>query len=134
MIKYVPFLKLKQNEIQSVGVLDGGIRDQIAPMYDIPRTQKVMDEDEVIDRLRIADKELGNALENGINYKFFVDNFDVDDSVDLGMSRSTGPFLQRCRITKLCQFWPLIGTQIITSRRLISSNRDRAQMSVYAFK
>lgn len=49
MIKYVPFLKLKQNEIQSVGVLDGGIRDQIAPMYDIPRTQKVMDEAEVID-------------------------------------------------------------------------------------
>lgn len=84
MIKYVPFLKLKQNEIQSVGVLDGHIRDQIAPMYDIPRTQKVMGEDEVIDRLRIAEKELGNALEKDINYKFFVDNFDVDDSVDLG--------------------------------------------------
>lgn len=84
MIKYVPFLKLKQNEIQSVGVLDGGIRDQIAPMYDIPRTQKVMDEAEVIDRLRIADKELGNARGKDIDYKFFVDNFDVDDSVDLG--------------------------------------------------
>lgn len=84
MIKYVPFLKLKQNEIQSVGVLDGGVRDQIAPMYDIPRTQKVMDEAEVVDRLRIADNELGSALEKGINYNFFVDNFDVDDSVDLG--------------------------------------------------
>lgn len=84
MIKYFPFLKLKQNEIQSVGVLDGGIRDQIAPMYDIPRTQKVMDEAEVIDRLRIADKELANARKKGIDYKFFVDNFDVDDSVDLG--------------------------------------------------
>ncbi|MBN0120112.1 hypothetical protein JTL56_34775, partial [Pseudomonas aeruginosa] len=68
MIKYVPFLKLKQNEIQSVGVLDGGIRDQIAPMYDIPRTQKVMDEAEVIDRLRIADKELGNARGKDIDY------------------------------------------------------------------
>lgn len=84
MIRYVPFLKLKQNEIQSVGVLDGGIRDQIAPMYDIPRTQKVMDEDEVIDRLRIADKELKSAQGKDIDYRFFVDNFDIDDSVDLG--------------------------------------------------
>lgn len=84
MIKYVPFLKLKQNEIQSIGVLDGGIRDQIAPMYDIPRTQKVITEAEVIDRLRIGDNELKSAQAKNVSYKFFIDNFDIDDSIDLG--------------------------------------------------
>lgn len=84
MIKYVPFLKFKQNEIQSIGVLDGSVRNQLSPMYDIPRTQKIMDEAEIIDRLRIAGKELGKAREKDIDYKFFVDNFDIDDSVYLG--------------------------------------------------
>lgn len=84
MIKYVPFLKFKQNEIQGVGVLDDAIRNQIAPMYDIPRSQKVMTETEILERLRIADKTLKATQKGTVAYKFFVDNFDVDDSIDLG--------------------------------------------------
>lgn len=83
MIKYVPFLKLKQNEIQGVGVLDEAIRNQIAPMYDIPRSQIIMTDSAIIDRLRIADKELKNAQGKSIAYKFFIDNFDIDDNIDL---------------------------------------------------
>jgi hypothetical protein len=84
MIKYVPFLKFKQNEIRGVSVLDEVIRNQIAPMYDVPRSQKIMTEEEVLERLRIAEDALKAAQKKTISYKFFVDNFDIDDSIDLG--------------------------------------------------
>ncbi|GFM67529.1 MULTISPECIES: beta family protein [Pseudomonas] len=83
MIKYVPFLKFKQNEIQGVGVLDDGIRNQIVPLYDVPRSEIVMTEKEVLERLRIADKNLKSGRKKSISYKFFVDNFDIDDSINL---------------------------------------------------
>ena len=84
MIKYVPFLKFKQNEIQGVGVLDDAIRNQIVPMYDVPRSEVVMTEGEVLERLRIAGKNLKSGRKKSISYKFFVDNFDIDDTIDLG--------------------------------------------------
>ncbi|GAO91823.1 hypothetical protein PSA5_03920, partial [Pseudomonas syringae pv. actinidiae] len=84
MIKYVPFLKFKQNEIQGVGVLDDAIRNQIVPMYDVPRSEVVMTEGEVLERLRIAEKNLKSGRKKSISYKFFVDNFDIDDTIDLG--------------------------------------------------
>lgn len=81
MIKYIPFLKFKQNEIQGVGQLTQSIRDQIVPFYDMPRSQKIMSEDEIIKRIRIAEKELQKSQKDASGYSFFIDNFDLDDTI-----------------------------------------------------
>ncbi|MFS2123584.1 beta family protein [Pseudomonas sp. Pseusp97] len=83
MIKYVPFLKFKQNEIQGVAKLDAGILGQIVPLYDVPLSKKNMTEEDIDSRIRIACEHLDDSNEDGVNYPFFIDNFDVDDTIDL---------------------------------------------------
>lgn len=83
MIKYIPFLKFKQNEIQGVAQLTQAVRDQIAPLYDVPRSKNIMSEDDVSERIRIAERELQKSQRIAPNYLFFIDNFDIDDSIDL---------------------------------------------------
>lgn len=84
MIKYVPFLKFKQNEIQGVEKLTPAIRSQIVPLYDVPLSKKLMTEDDIASRLRIACEHLDTSSKNGASYPFFIDNFDVDDTIDIG--------------------------------------------------
>ncbi|MBF0642191.1 beta family protein [Pseudomonas protegens] len=86
MIKYIPFLKFKQNEIQGVAQLGSVVRDQIAPLYDVPRSQSVMTEVEILKRIRLAAAELKKSKDADSEYWFFVDNFDIDESINLAGS------------------------------------------------
>lgn len=81
MIKYIPFLKFKQNEIQGVAQLAPMVRDQIVPLYDLPRSQNVMSESEIDKRIRLAEKELQKTQKESLGHLFFIDNFDIDDSI-----------------------------------------------------
>jgi len=83
MIKYIPFLKFKQNEIQAVAQLDPGIRSQIVPMYDVPRSQNIMSEIEISKRIRLALADLNKSKDTDSEYWFFLDNFDIDESISL---------------------------------------------------
>jgi hypothetical protein len=84
MIKYIPFLKFKKNEIEGVAQLSQQIRDQVVPLYDIPLSQKIMLEADINNRIRIAENELIKFQKNSPVYPFFIDNFDIDDSINLG--------------------------------------------------
>lgn len=77
MIKYVPFLKMKQNEIQAVVEVKNEILDKIIPFFDVPRP-KQNSELEIRERIRIAKK---CAEANLSEIKFYLDNFDTDESV-----------------------------------------------------
>lgn len=83
MIKYIPFLKFKQNELQGVAQLTSGLRRQIVPLYDIPRTQNIMSEAEILKRIQLASAELKKSKVTDSEYRFFVDNFDIDESINL---------------------------------------------------
>lgn len=83
MIKYIPFLKFKTNEIQSLTQLNPLVRSQIAPLFDVPRTNSTMDERDVKKRLRIASNGMQNSRKTTPDYRFFLDNYDIDDSIDL---------------------------------------------------
>nr|WP_299241469.1 hypothetical protein [uncultured Halomonas sp.] len=102
MIKYIPFLKLKTNEIKGVAQLTQAIRDQIVPLYDIARSKQIMSEPEIIERLRIAHKELKKSQAIVPSYSFFIDNFDIDDSIDL-----LGTHQYRAILAKFAEF-PII--------------------------
>lgn len=86
MIKYIPFLKFKQNEIQGIAQLDSSIRNQITPLYDVPRSQNIMTEFEVLKRIRLAAAELKKSKDADSEYWFFVDNLDIDESINLAGS------------------------------------------------
>ncbi len=84
MIKYIPYLKFKQNEIRGVAKLIPGVRGQIAPLYDTPRSQKVMTEAEVQKRVALGAAEIAKSKAKDYEYWFFIDNIDIDESVLIG--------------------------------------------------
>lgn len=79
MKHYVPFLKMKQNEIGAICELKKDIRDGITPFFDIPRP-KENTLAEIAERLRIAKKQADMNL-SGVT--FYLDNFDIDDTISL---------------------------------------------------
>ncbi|CAI8862103.1 MULTISPECIES: beta family protein [Pseudomonas] len=84
MIKYIPYLKFKQNEIRGVAKLISGVRDQIAPLYDAPRSQNVMTEAEIQKRVKLGVAEIAKSKAKNYEYWFFVDNIDIDESILIG--------------------------------------------------
>lgn len=80
---YTPFLKLKQNELQAVADMDADVISSIRPAFDIPRPSKSPSEADILERLRLGYKELAKTLSQHENLTFFIDNYDLDDTVTL---------------------------------------------------
>jgi len=76
--KYVPFLKLKVNEIAALSVLDEPIKEKITPFFDLPKEEKETPE-------KLGDKISKSARSVSKNLKklpqFYLDNFDITDSI-----------------------------------------------------
>lgn len=104
MFKYIPFLKFKQNEIQGVLNLSQSVRDQIVPLYDIPRSKKEMSEGDINERLRLAINELEKSRKIAPDYPFIIDNYDLDDTIDLA-----GVHQYRMILTRLASY-PIVPT------------------------
>ena len=73
-MRYVPFLKLKNNEVSALEALNAAILANITPLFDIPRV-KDMNESDFINRVRIALKSL-NTHWNKDKW-FYIDVFDI---------------------------------------------------------
>ncbi|KAA6123120.1 beta family protein [Cupriavidus cauae] len=83
MSVYFPFLKLKQNEILGVGTLSDDTRAKICPCFDVPRTSKNQNADEILDRVRIGLTKMTSLCERIGTFPFYIDNFDLDDDLEL---------------------------------------------------
>lgn len=83
MHKYMPFLKFKQNEIQAVFGLKADIHPFTLPLFDIPKDKKQVSETDVISRVAKGLKQLDRHAQNIPELKFFIDNYDLDDSVTI---------------------------------------------------
>jgi len=102
MVKYSPFLKMKQNEVQAIRELSGDVSLDIRPVFDIPRESKEQTLDGIKDRLRKGKKEVA-ALFKGRNViEFYLDNYDLDDSIYIDGSPQYGFILNDFR-----QFYPI---------------------------
>lgn len=78
---YTPFLKLKQNELQALADIDKEIVSTIKPVFDVPRPSKDPTEGDILERLRLGHKELSKTLSRHNELSFFVDNYDLNDTV-----------------------------------------------------
>lgn len=76
---YTPFLKLKQNEVAAVADFNKNNDQLITPFFDIPRPQE-NNAVNIINRINTGIKQAEKHL---IDSEFYIDNFDLDDSVFL---------------------------------------------------
>jgi len=81
MPKYIPFLKLKQNELQSLSELKFSIQEKIRPFFDVPRTSKNQSAAEIYERLDLGIGQLQKLIKQRGMFEFYVDSFDLDDSI-----------------------------------------------------
>lgn len=81
MIIYYPFLKLKQNEMLSLGTLSLETRSRIRPLFDVPRTSARQNSEEILERIRIGLDKMERFHEKIGAIQFYIDNFDLDDDL-----------------------------------------------------
>lgn len=79
MKRYVPFLKLKVNEVGALCELATDIKSSIVPFFDLPRKKDGMSSDEFCELTKKSARSVEKNLK-GIN-QFYLDNFDIEDTV-----------------------------------------------------
>ena len=84
MYNYAPFLKFKQNEIQAVFSIYPEAQEFTLPLFDIPKDKRQDSELDILSRLSKGEKQLAAHSKKIPNLNFFIDNYDLDDSVLLG--------------------------------------------------
>lgn len=80
MNNYIPFLKLKSNEILAIKELEAELQEEITPFFDFPR-KDVFTEDTfkktTETMVRSVKRHLGNIS------CFYLDNFDIDSNLEI---------------------------------------------------
>jgi len=76
---YTPFLKFKQNEVAALADFYKSNDDIAIPFFDVPRPQE-NDAANIINRINTGIKQVDRNLKD---YEFYIDNYDLDDSIEL---------------------------------------------------
>lgn len=104
MNNYVPFLKLKVNEVGALSVLSSEIKENLVPFFDIPKQKDGATPE---DFQKLVVKSARSATKNLEDFKiFFLDNFDIDDSIVIN-GRNNYAFVVKSFST--LDFVPVIG-------------------------
>lgn len=80
-VKYVPFLKAKQNEIRALAKLKGNVSKVVFPFLDIPRVTNAT-EVEITQRISSAKRFIEVAYRKN-KFPFYLDVFDVPYDIDI---------------------------------------------------
>lgn len=78
MNNYVPFLKLKTGEIGALSTLDEKIKASVVPFIDLPKRDEI-----TADGFKTMVDKGAKSIANHLKHfpMFFLDNFDIDDSL-----------------------------------------------------
>ena len=92
-ISYIPFLKLKTNEIMAIKELDADLRKSLTPFFDFPYKNNRTEQDfkNTADRIfRSISRHLGDIP------CFYLDNYDVDSNLIVDGGNSYAYLLEIC--------------------------------------
>lgn len=80
MIKYIPFLKSKRNEINAMGDLDSNVKQAICPFFDFPHRK---DEGYSPEAFAKAVRDIAQGLKKhwGANAEFYFDDLNVSQKL-----------------------------------------------------
>jgi hypothetical protein len=80
MIEYVPFLKLKSNEIMGLSVLEGDLIERIAPFFDYAKRKDLTEENFTTTSVKMYKSLKKNA--SRLN-SMYIDNYDIDTDFEI---------------------------------------------------
>jgi hypothetical protein len=104
MIRYIPFLKAKQNELKAMSELEADVRDAICPFFDFPRRNDEYESgDFPDDAVRIAQSLARNL---GTDREFYFDNRDLDETIKAGTKHNYAFMLEQLTGTPVI---PVVG-------------------------
>lgn len=81
MTKYVPFLKLKSNEIMALKVLDEELDNDLIPFFDYAKRNNITEKEFVATAERLLRSFTKNA---GRFEELYLDNYDIDTDFEIG--------------------------------------------------
>jgi len=93
MTKYVPFLKLKSNEIMAIRELEAALRQTISPFFDFPYMKNRTEESFINNAGRMIRSIRRNIASIS---SFYLDNFDVDSGLLIEGGNSYAYLLLAC--------------------------------------
>jgi hypothetical protein len=80
MSKYIPFLKLKQNEIMALKELEAGVLDDITPFFDFAKREDLTEQsfiDSAVKLEKALSKHIGDIQE------IYLDNYDIESNFQI---------------------------------------------------
>ena len=104
MIKYVPFLKAKQGELNAMSELDSKVRSLICPLFDFPRR----DDGYTAGNFQTTAERIAKSLARhlGTDREYYFDNRDLDESISLNAKHNYQYILEQFSSTPVI---PVIG-------------------------
>lgn len=96
MIRYVPFLKAKSNEMIALSELNKLIVSQLVPFFDYPKKNKDSELTEDLFKLGVAKVAKGLKKHCSNLQEFYLDNFDVDSALEVDGGCSYRHLLSCC--------------------------------------
>lgn len=121
MNNYIPFLKLKANEMGALSELEPAIKSITYPFLDLPKKQ-FSSEEEFLDTLTKYRKSVGKHAKDCP--VIFLDDFDNEDSLEIKGENSYGAVIDA--FSDLAEFVPVIGLDREGSRNEIVFQRKEA--------
>lgn len=119
MNNYIPFLKVKTNEIGALKELDPALKGELVPFFDLARKDG-MTEDSYKTMVQRCTQSLKRNLKDFGN--FFVDNFDIEDHITVDGKNNYG-FLIDNLAERL--FIPVVGLDRVAGRNEIVFNKKK---------
>lgn len=92
MSKYIPFLKLKSNEIIAINELNTSVLNKITPFFDYPRSSKLPTNAQFEQTTKRLSKSLLKHI--GLDKELYFDNFDLIDDLNINGVHNYYFFLQ----------------------------------------
>ncbi len=132
MIRYVPFLKAKRNEIKAISELTAKVATAIHPFFDFPRKMDGYDEAGFAGAVARAVSSLKRNLP--ADCVFYLDNFDIEDALRVNGEHNYAYLLESA---SGMQVIPVIGVDRSAAHlaAVISLKRTRVVKSeVVAFR
>lgn len=116
MNNYVPFLKLKVNEIGALSALAPDIRIGITPFFDFAKKKDMTSASFVM----MVDKSAKSIAKNLTAFDtFYLDNFDIDDNILVNLADNYQYIID---VFKELEFIPVIGLDRASGRNQLVFN------------
>ncbi|MCX6953185.1 MAG: hypothetical protein NTV51_13615 [Verrucomicrobia bacterium] len=124
MIRYIPFLKAKQNELNAMSELAPNVKLAICPFFDFPRKQELYGPDQYANTAKRIAKSL--AKHWGAKTEFYFDDLDIGQNLEVeGEHRYAFVLGVLCELSVI----PVVGISRLSHNAAVARLKDEGVIS-----